>query len=132
MPSSTASMRSSLGSRSSRAIRLPSCAPRARSRGLAGRRGPRGRRAGRRRLAAQAPALAGGCLVHRLALARAALTAAAGHLVHRRPGAPLRFAPGYAAPLIARFDLAGLAALFARVFRFVASRHGDPPTLVAL
>src|SRR5262249_23722611 len=87
----------------------------------------RGRRPGRRRPSADASALSGRRLVHGLALAGAAPATAAGHLVYRRPGTALGLAPRHAATFVAFFDIAGLAALFVGVFRFVASGHRSPP-----
>src|SRR6185312_10545753 len=91
--------------------------------GLAGRAGAGRGWAGGRGLSADASALARRRLVHALPFTGAALAAAAGHLVDRGPGAACRLAPGDAAVLVALFDLARLAPLLARVFRFVASRH---------
>src|SRR5690606_19815496 len=53
--------------------------------------------------------------------------AAAGFLVHRGPGAALRFLAADAAILVAFFDMFGLALLLVGIAALVASRHGCSP-----
>src|SRR6266566_6235500 len=62
--------------------------------------------------------------------ARAALVAAAGLLVDRRPGTPLGFLLGDAAILLALFDMFGLALLLVGVAGFVAARHDHLPRMM--
>src|SRR6476469_7891356 len=45
--------------------------------------------------------------------------------IHGGPGAGLGFVLGYAALLVAFFDVLSLALLFVSVFRFISLRHGS-------
>src|SRR5512144_912259 len=100
---------------------------------LAGRRRLLGRTRTRRRGAtgsgasAQTPAFARGGVADFLAATGAALLAAAGLLVDRRPGAPLGFIRRDAALLVAFLDVLRLAFLLVSVTRFVAAGHDVSP-----
>jgi hypothetical protein len=89
---------------------------------------PGGGSARRRSRAAYSPTFFGGALIHRFSAPRTALLTAAGHLIDRRPGAPLRFILRNATLLIPLFNMLGLPFLFFRIFGFFSPRHGFLPS----
>src|SRR5712671_836220 len=95
------------------------------ARRLLGRRGLGRRRPAGRGGAAETAALARGRMVLRLAAAGAALLAAVGFLVDRRPGPAFRLLARDATRFVAFLDMLGLPLLLAGVARFVAARHSE-------
>src|SRR3954470_24383825 len=93
-------------------------------RGLPGGSGFGRCRPTRRGAAAEAATFAGRRMVLRLAAPGAALLAAMGFLVDRRPGPAFRLLARDAARFVAFLDMLGLPLLLAGIARLVAARHG--------
>jgi hypothetical protein len=114
------------GGRTTAAGALPTatCPAPASRRGFACRSRAAGLGAGRCRASTLLATLPRRASVGLLAAPRAALLPSSGLLIHRSPGAPLRFTPRNSALHVALLDLCGLPLLLVCIRRLVALGHG--------